>query len=76
MIAGGEKTMSATTDERAALQKLMTESAVNVESQRFRADPVQSYVPTKTRAQDPAFWNRKPPARPGSTQSAIFTATR
>jgi hypothetical protein len=69
MITGGEKALkSATAEERAALQKLMTEGVVNVESQRFRVDPVQSYVPKETRAQDPAFWNKKPATKPTMPQ--------
>ena len=63
--ADGEKTMKgATADEGAVLQKFMLEGVINVETQRFRVDPVQSYVPKETRAQDPAFWMPKKPAVP------------
>jgi len=53
-----------------ALQKFMLEGVVNVETQRFRLDPGQSYVPKETRAQDPAFWMpKKPvPAKPTTQQ--------
>ena len=39
----------------------MLEGVVNVETQRFRVNPVQSNAPTETRAKDPTFWNKKPP---------------
>jgi hypothetical protein len=62
-MTDGEKTMKgASTEEGMALQKFMLEGVVNVETQRFRLDPVQSYVPRETRAQDPAFWMPKKPA--------------
>lgn len=62
-MTDGEKTMKgANTDEGMALQKFMLEGVVNIETQRFRVDPVQSYVPKETRAQDPAFWMAKKPA--------------
>ena len=67
----GEKTMKgANPEEGMALQKFMLEGVVNVETQRFRVDPVQSYVPKETRAQDPAFWMpKKPvPAKPTTQQ--------
>lgn len=49
----------ASLEEGTALQKLMLEGVVNVETQRFRVDPMQSYVPKETRAEDPAFWMPK-----------------
>jgi hypothetical protein len=52
----------ATEEERNTLQKFSTEGLVNVETQRFRIDPVMSYVPKETRASDPAFWVPKKPA--------------
>jgi hypothetical protein len=68
VTADGEKIMKgATADEGAALQKLMLEGVINVETQRFRLDPTQSYVPKETRAQDPAFWMPKKPAAPKPT---------
>ena len=68
VMADGERTMKgASADEGAALQKLMVEGIINTESQRFRLDPVQSYVPKETRATDPAFWMPKKPAAPKPT---------
>ena len=62
-MTDGDKTMKgANTEEGIALQKFMLEGVVNVETQRFRVDPAQSYVPKETRAQDPAFWMPKKPA--------------
>ena len=62
-MTDGDKIMrGANQDEGMALQKVMLEGVVNVETQRFRVDPVQSYVPKETRAQDPAFWMPKKPA--------------
>ena len=69
VMTDGEKIMKgANQDEGMALQKLMLEGVVNVETQRFRLDPAQSYVPKETRAQDPAFWMPKKPAAPKATQ--------
>jgi hypothetical protein len=68
-MTDGEKIMkSANTEESTTLQKFMLEGVVNVETQRFRVDPVQSYVPKETRAQDPAFWMPKKPAPAKATQ--------
>lgn len=56
----GEKIMKGfTADEGGLLQKFMVDGVINVETQRFRLDPVQSYVPRETRALDPAFWMPK-----------------
>lgn len=67
-MTDGEKTMKgANTEEGVALQKFMLEGVVNVETQRFRLDPLQSYVPKETRAQDPAFWMPKKPATAKTT---------
>lgn len=63
MIDGETIIKGASQEEGMALQKLMLEGVVNVETQRFRLDPVQSYVPKATRDQDPAFWTPKKPAR-------------
>jgi hypothetical protein len=63
LMTDGQKTMKgANTEEGMALQKFMLEGVINVETQRFRVDPVQSYVPKEIRAQDPAFWMPKKPA--------------
>jgi hypothetical protein len=67
-LADEERIMKgASPDEMAALQKLMVEGIINTETQRFRVDPVQSYVPAATRATDPAFWMPKKPAPPKPT---------
>ena len=50
---------SVTPEERAEFDK-MGEFVVRQETQRFRLDPGQSYVPKETRAQDPEFWSPKP----------------
>jgi len=71
MMADGQKTMKgANTEEGMALQKFMLEGVVNIETQRFRLDPLQSYVPKETRAQDPAFWmpKKSAPAKPPTQQ--------
>ena len=71
VLADGEKVMkSFTTEEGATLQKFMLEGVVNMESQRFRVDPAQSYVPKEVRAQDPAFWmpKRATPPKPTTQQ--------
>jgi len=62
MTDGDKIIKSVNAEEGAALQKLMLEGVVNTETQRFRLDPVQSYVPKEVRAQDPAFWMPKKPA--------------
>lgn len=66
MMAAGQATMrGATPDEMTTLQKFSAEGLVNVETQRFRVDPVQSYVSAEARAVDPAFWTpKKRPAKP------------
>lgn len=69
MMRDGETIMKgANQEEGTALQKLMLEGVVNIETQRFRLDPVQSYVPKATRDQDPAFWMPKKPAAVKATQ--------
>ena len=63
MTSEGEKTMKGfTADEGTVMQKFMLEGVLNMETQRFKLDPVQSYVPKEVRAQDPAFWMPKKPA--------------
>jgi len=52
----------ATAEEGAALEKFSKEGLLNVETNRFRLDPVQSYVSKDVRASDPAFWMPKRPA--------------
>jgi hypothetical protein len=55
----------ATEEEGRALQGLMAEGVISVETQRFRIDPTMSYVPKEVRASDPAFWmpKKKPAAK-------------
>jgi hypothetical protein len=66
MMAAGQATMrGATPEEMATLQKFSAEGLVNSETQRFRVDPAQSYVPPETRAADPDFWiPKKRPTKP------------
>jgi hypothetical protein len=52
----------ATPEELKTLERFGAEGLVNVETQRFRIDPVMSYVPKETRAADPGFWMPKKPA--------------
>jgi hypothetical protein len=59
----------ASQEERNALEKFSAEGLVNVETQRFRIDPVMSYVPKETRASNPAFWMPKKPAPKPTTSS-------
>ncbi|HEX9188188.1 MAG TPA: hypothetical protein VGB87_14005 [Vicinamibacteria bacterium] len=61
MMAEGEATMKgATAEETGVLEKFMKESVISVSTQRYRLDPGQSYVNAETKAQDPAFWAKKP----------------
>lgn len=55
---------AATADEGTLLQKFLSEGVITVETQRFRLDPVQTYVSKEVRASDPAFWMPKKPAAP------------
>ena len=48
----------ATPEETAAFQK-WGDAVISEENHRFRLDPVMSYVPKETRAQDPEFWQPK-----------------
>lgn len=50
--------MSATPEETAIFAK-WGEAVMRTETQRFRVDPVQSYVSKEVRASDPDFWNAK-----------------
>jgi hypothetical protein len=60
-MAAGEATMKAMSPEdMAMLQKFAREGLLNSETQRFRVDPVQSYVDKATRDSDP-FWRPKKP---------------
>lgn len=60
LAADGIATWSAATpDERAAMQKFKNEAVLEEEVNRFRVDPVQSYVPKEVRDKDPDFWSPK-----------------
>jgi hypothetical protein len=48
-------------EELVAMQKFLSEGLLSSESNRYRLDPLQSYVPKETREKDPAFWMPKPP---------------
>jgi hypothetical protein len=50
-------------DDAIALEKFSTEGLLSAETNRFRLDPAQSYVAHELRAQDPAFWGAKRPAK-------------
>jgi hypothetical protein len=50
-----------TPEELASLEKFGAAGLINVETNRFRLDPRQSYVDDATKAKDRAFWS--PPAR-------------
>ena len=49
----------ATAEEKEVLQKAAAEAILSTESNRFRVDPQQSYVPKETRDKDPEFWKSK-----------------
>jgi hypothetical protein len=38
---------------------LQSEALINIEANRFRVDPKQSYVPKETRGNDPEVWGNK-----------------
>jgi len=48
-----------TPEEKSRLQRCLTEGIISYEVNRFRLDPVQSYVPKETREQDRDFWIAK-----------------
>ena len=60
---GQEIFKGATAEEGAALQKFALEGQLNVETNRYRLDPAQSYVSKETRAVDPDFWMPKVPKK-------------
>lgn len=53
------KSLTSATPEETAVFNTWGDHVVAEETQRFRVDPVQSYVPKETRAQDPEFWSPK-----------------
>ena len=58
LAAGMATVKEATTEEKGAL-KVGSEAIISEESNRFRVDPRQSYVPKETRETDPDFWMPK-----------------
>ena len=46
-----------TPEEQQMMEKFGTSGLINAETQRFRLDPVQSYVDAATKAKDPKFWS-------------------
>lgn len=68
-MADGQKAMAAATpEEGATLEKFSRESLLGAETNRFRLDPLQSYVPKETRASDPSFWMPRKPASRATPQ--------
>jgi hypothetical protein len=58
LTAGEALLKEATDDEKKALMKF-ADAAERVETQHFRIDPMQSYVPKEWRDQDSEFWSHK-----------------
>jgi len=58
-MADAVKTLSSATAEEKAHFDKWGEIVVKEEMQRFRVDPLQSYVPKETREKDPEFWKPK-----------------
>jgi heme-degrading monooxygenase HmoA len=50
---------AATAEEKETLHKAGTEALLSTDSNRFRVDPHQSYVPKETREKDKEFWKSK-----------------
>jgi hypothetical protein len=50
---------AATAEEKETLQKAANEALISTDSNRYRVDPRQSYVPKETREKDPEFWKSK-----------------
>ena len=50
---------SFTPEEQQMMEKFGGSGLINAETQRFRLDPVQSYVDAATKAKDAAFWSPK-----------------
>ena len=59
MMADGMKTMQSLTPEEKAQFDTWGDLVVKEVTQRFRVDPVQSYLPKETRDKDPEFWSPK-----------------
>jgi hypothetical protein len=63
MADGMNMYKSFSADELIAMQKFSADGLMSVETNRFRLDPAQSYVPKAVRETDPAFWMPEPPAK-------------
>jgi hypothetical protein len=59
-------------EEDKAIQKYFAEGSISSLSNRYRLDPVQSYVPKEVREKDPVFWTPKPAAA-GTKRTATKT---
>jgi len=62
MMADGQKIWNGMTPAEGEVMQKAVAGFVNMETQRFRVDPMMSYVDKATRDQDPAFWMPKKPA--------------
>ena len=54
-----DKTMAAANAEEQKWFGKYGDTVSKAETNRYRLDPVQSYVPQETRAKDPEFWKSK-----------------
>ncbi len=59
MTMEGEKTFASLTPEEQAIFAKWGEAVMRAETNRFRVDPVQSFVSKEVRASDPGFWMGK-----------------
>ena len=50
---------ASTPEEQETIRKFAAEAVLEEVSNKFRLDPVQSYVPKETRDKDPGFWQPK-----------------
>ena len=50
---------AATPEEQTAMKNLESDAVIEEETNRFKVDPIQSYVSKETRAKDPEFWSPK-----------------
>jgi hypothetical protein len=59
MMAENDKVFTSLTPEEKAVFAKWGEAVAKSETNRYRVDPVQSYVSKEVRAQDPEFWMAK-----------------
>lgn len=64
MAEGEAMFKSFSVEDAMTMQKFSADGLISVETNRYRVDPVQSYVPKETREKDPAFWMPPPPKKP------------